>query len=101
MTLKYQNYKHYKIPITMKVTDYGNVIYKNNNITIVRINLKNIAVIDSSEKINKVEFFHNGELRFEYSDELINKTTFERTIYNNKYTFENNVLIKTSITGSF
>ena len=53
--IKYQNYKHYKLPITIEPLNYGKLIINVDSIFIVQINRTNIALIHEFEKINQVK----------------------------------------------
>ena len=91
--LKYQNYNHYKIPITINPLEYGKLIFKTDNIYIIQVGTFTIAVITQFENLNEVKFFREGDLMFTYKDHKINDNTFLRSLDNKKFTFENNKLI--------
>jgi hypothetical protein len=95
--MKYQNYKHYKLPITINPLDYGKLIFKNDNIFIIQITAKTIALITQFEELNEVKFFKEGDLVFIYKDHKIDENTFVRTLENKKFTFNNNKLVNTKI----
>jgi hypothetical protein len=101
-----QNYKHYKLPITMDPLQYGNpvnVFNVNDGLTVYVIqtnngNVFNIEVTINTEtglKTNKVKAFRQGMLTLTYEDTQSvsapsgdngdNGTRFIRTINNNKY----------------
>jgi len=88
--IKYQNYKYYKLPITIKPLKYGKLIVNVDSMFVVQINKTNIALIHEFEKINKVKIFKEGDLIFEYSDHKLEDGTFIRVIDNKKFRFENN-----------
>ena len=90
--IKYQNYKYYKLPITIKPLKYGKLIVNVDSMFVVQINKTNIALIHEFEKINKVKIFKEGDLIFEYSDHKLEDGTFIRVIDNKKFRFENNEL---------
>lgn len=96
MKTKYQNYKHYKLPITVEPSQYGKIIYKKDKLFIVQFNKTNIAIITQFDNINQVRFYREGDFAFEYKDHIINDKTFSRIIDNKKYTFKNNKLILVS-----
>src|SRR5580693_7025087 len=79
--LKFQNYKKYKLPITINPLNYGKLIYQNINFYVMFIN-------------NKVKIYTNGELNFEYKDHKIDDSTFIRSIEDRKFTYENGQLIE-------
>jgi hypothetical protein len=91
--IKYQNYNHYKVPITINPLDYGKLIYKNNNTYIISITSKTLAIITQFEEFNEVKFFRDGDFAFTFKDHIINNETFVRSIDNRKFTFKNNELI--------
>jgi hypothetical protein len=91
-----QNYKHYKLPITMDPLQYGNpvnVFNVNDGLTVYVIqsnngNVFNIEVTINSEtnlKTNEVKAFRKGMLILTYEDTQIEGGNFIRTINNNKY----------------
>jgi hypothetical protein len=92
---KYQNYNHYKLPITINPLEYGKLILKIDNIYIINITPKTITVITQFEEFNEVKFFREGDLAFTYKDHKINENTFIRSLANKKFTFKNNELIQT------
>jgi len=91
--IKYQNYSHYKLPITIIPLEYGKLIIQIKNIFVVQFNETNIFLINQYDELNKIKFFRKGELIFEYKDVKINENTFNRNLENNKFTFKNNTLI--------
>jgi hypothetical protein len=97
MTLKLQNYKHYKLPITINPLDYGKLIFKTENIYIIQINKTNIAIITQFDEFNEVKLFKEGDLMFEYKDHKIDDNSFIRSLDNKKYTFTNNKLTNINI----
>lgn len=48
--IKYQNYKHYKLSITIEPLNYGKLIINVDSMFIVQINRTNIALIHEFEK---------------------------------------------------
>jgi DNA polymerase type B, organellar and viral len=97
MKLNYQNYKHYKLPITIKPLDYGKLIYNMDNIYIMQVTIRTIALITQFEDFNEVKFFKEGDLVFIYKDHKIDENTFIRSLENKKFTFNNNKLVDTQI----
>ena len=91
--IKYQNYNHFKLPITMNPLDYGKLIYKTENIFIIQINKSNITVITQFADFNKIILFREGNLMFEYIDHKIDEKSFIRSLENRKFTFKNNDLV--------
>src|SRR6266849_6466394 len=75
--MKYQNYLHFKLPITMNPEDYGKVIEQNNNKYIIQLNTNNIVIIKQINEDNFVRFI--------------------RTILDQRYTFRDGKLISTEI----
>jgi hypothetical protein len=95
--LKYQNYLHFKLPITTKPLEYGKLIEQISNKYIVQLNSSNVAVINQIENNNFVKLFRKGDLMFEYKDSIINERRFIRIIQDKKYTYENYRLISIEI----
>jgi len=58
--IKYQNYKHYKLPITINPLDYGKLIIQIKNIFVVQFNETNIFLINQYDELNKIKFFRKG-----------------------------------------
>lgn len=92
--LKFQNYKHYKLPITMNPLEYGKLIIKIDNVIVSQINRTNIALITQFDDLNNIKIFKEGDFLFEYSDHRINDNNFIRSLFNKKFSFENNELVK-------
>ena len=97
--IKYQIYRHYKLPITIEPLKYGKLIVNRDSMFIVQINRTNIALIHEFEKINKVKIFKEGDLIFEYFDHKSEDGTFIRVIENKKFVIKNNEL--KSVTDEF
>jgi hypothetical protein len=96
--IKYQNYSHYKLPITMDPLKYGKLIEQIGNKYIITLSTPtNIAVIKHINNENFVRIFRKGELIFEYKEIKISEFKFIRIISDQKFTFENNKLIATEI----
>jgi len=92
--MKYQNYNHYKLPITINPLEYGKLILKilELNLFVVQINKTNIAVIKQFDNLNKVKLFKLGDFLFEYTDFKTSENSFVRTIDNRKFTFNKSIL---------
>jgi hypothetical protein len=84
---QYQNYSHYKLPITINPLDYGKLIVQIGNKYIVQINTTNVVIIIQKDNTNFVKLFRKGELMFEYKDIIISEISFTRTISDQRYTF--------------
>lgn len=91
--IKFQNYKHYKLPITINPLEYGKLIYQNINLYILCFNKTNIALITQNDLYNHIKFYREGNFIFEYKDHKIDDSTFVRTIANKKFTFKNGKII--------
>ena len=93
--IKYQNYKHYKLPISINPLEYGKLIYQDpmKNIFIIQINKTNIALITQLENLNNVKFFKEGDLSFEYKDIKTNDNGFIRSLENKRFGYKNNKLV--------
>src|ERR1700760_503040 len=96
-TSNFQNYKHFKLPITLNPLEYGYVIFQSENHYIVEINTGTIATIhikeDKSEKYILVSIHRNKNLLFTYKDILIDNNKIKRIINKRTYIYskgENN-----------
>jgi hypothetical protein len=92
--VNFQNYKHYRLPISINPLEYGKLIYQNVNFFVIYINTRNLALIDQHDLYNLVKIYTNGELTFEYKDHKIDNNSFVRSIDDNKFTFKDNKLIE-------
>jgi hypothetical protein len=91
--IKYQNYKHYKLPITINPLEYGKLVYQNINFYILCFNKTNLALINQHDLYNQVKFYREGDFIFEYKDHKIDNNSFVRSLDNKKFTFKNGELI--------
>src|SRR5712675_266629 len=80
MTNIFQNYKHYKLPISLNPLEYGKLMLKINNIFIISVGTRTIAILTQYKDFNDVKFFRKGDLIFNYKDHKINENTFIRLI---------------------
>jgi hypothetical protein len=96
---KYQNYKHYILPITMNPLDYGKLILKIDelNLFILQITRTNIALLTPDGLTNHVKVYKEGDFRFEYKDYKLSNNSFTRTIDSTRFTFKNNLLIQSIV----
>jgi hypothetical protein len=94
--IKYQNFKHYKLPITMDPLKYGKLILNIEKLFIVQVNKTNVAIINQHKELNSIKLFKEGDLIFNYKDIKINDNSFVRHIENNKFIFINNTLTEFS-----
>jgi tRNA 2-selenouridine synthase SelU len=95
--LKYQNYLHYKLPITIDPLKFGKLLDQTNDKFIMLLTTKNVAVIKQCNKENFIRILKNGDLVLEFKDKFINENSFIRTIQDTSFTFENEKLISTQI----
>ncbi len=96
--MKYQNYSHYKLPITIDPLKYGKLIEQFGNKYIIQLNTPtNIVVINQINNENFVRIFRKGVHMFEYKEIKISDIRFIRIIRDQKFTFENSKLISTEI----
>jgi hypothetical protein len=95
--IKYQNYSHYKLPITINPLEYGKLIEQIGNKYIIHLNTFSILILNKKDNENFVKLFRKGEFIFEFKDLKISENTFYRFIQDQKYTFKNNRLISTEI----
>jgi hypothetical protein len=94
--LKYQNYLHYKLPITINLSEYGKLVEQIGNKYIIQLKT-NILIINQKDDKNFIKLYRNGELMFEFKDSKISDELFTRTIQDQRYTFKNGKLILTEI----
>ena len=90
--IKYQNYKHYKLPITLNPLDYGKLILNIGKQFVIQVNRTNIVLITQLDNLNHVKLFKEGDFIFEYKDIKTNDNIFIRSLNNKKFTFENHIL---------
>src|SRR6266566_407937 len=90
--IKYQNYQHYKLPITLNPLKYGKLILNIGKQFVIQVNRTNIALITQFDNLNHVKFFKEGDFIFEYKDIKSNDSIFIRNLNNKKFTFENHIL---------
>ena len=55
--MSYQNYYHFKFPITMDPLKYGKLVTKLDNKYIILMINKNLAIIDITDKLNKIMLY--------------------------------------------
>lgn len=91
------NVKHFRLPISMNPLDFGKVIFKNDEITIVQAPNQNLFIFHQDEVINSVSLFKFGLLQINFVDKKLSSDTFVRTVNKNIYTFTNGVLIRSEI----
>ena len=91
----YQNYRHYKLPVTNDVLQFGKVIRimheEGKTIYILHAENSNVFIIEQSFKNdlyeNKVKVSRNGDIVLEFIDKQINSDKFVRIINNNHYIY--------------
>jgi hypothetical protein len=96
--IKFQNYKHFKLPITLNPLEYGKLIIKIEKLDlfIIQVNRTNIALITQFDAFNQIKLFKEGEFILEYKDHKIDDNTFIRSLNNKKFTFKGSELITIS-----
>lgn len=92
LILEYQNYQHHKLPITMNPLEYGKLIKQKDNEFIIQVGRTNTAIITQFKGYNKIEFFKEGDLTYNYTDHKVDDSTFIRSLENKKFTFKDNKL---------
>jgi hypothetical protein len=95
--MKYQNYNHYKLPISINPLNYGKLIIQIENLFIIQVNKTNIALITEYNELNHIKLFREGDFVLEYRDHKTSENLFVRTLNNKKYTFKDTKLIETTI----
>jgi hypothetical protein len=93
-TMNYQNYSHYKLPITMNPLEYGDLIAQFDNNYVIQLTTTNILIIQQNEENNFIQFYRKGELIFDFKDCRVDDKTFYRIINDSKFTFVNGKLIR-------
>lgn len=83
----FQNYNHFKLPITMEPLKYGKLIINIDNLFILQINRTNLALVSQFKDLNKVKLYRQGDFMFEYTDFKISNNSFIRSLNNKKFTF--------------
>lgn len=56
--IKFKNYKHYKLPITINPLEYGKLVIHTEELFIVQINRTNIALINQHDDTNHIKIFN-------------------------------------------
>lgn len=95
--MKYQNYLHYKLPITTNPLEYGKLIEQFNNKYFIQLNTLNVITLKQIEDTNYIKFYRKGDLLFEIIDSKISENSFTRTILDTKFTFSDDKIISTEI----
>jgi hypothetical protein len=95
--IKFQNYLHYKLPITIKPLEYGKLIEQLGNKYIIQLNTSNVLVIKTIKNDNFIRFYRKGDLMIEFIDSKETNEIFTRVILDQKFTFKNNKLTTTEI----
>jgi hypothetical protein len=92
--IKYQNFKHFKLPVTTNPLDYGKLIIliEELKLYVVQVNRTSVALINEYDDFNKIKIFYEGDFKFEYTDHKINENEFIRSLDNKKFTFKNEEL---------
>lgn len=85
----------------MNPSDFGTIIFKNENIIIVQANNQNLFIFSQDEVINSVNLFKFGLLQVSFVDKKLSSDTFVRTINKNIYTFTNGSLIRSETYNVF
>lgn len=95
--LNFQNYSHYKLPITFNPLNYGKLFEQIGSKFILQLITRNIVIINQTDNTNFVKLYRNGDLMLEWKDIKISETSFTRILFDQKFTFENDRLISTEI----
>ena len=83
-----QNYRHYKLPITMIPEEYGKILkfIESENLYIVKVTNDTTFFITRKDDKNFVEVYRKGDLVLTYEDSIFNENgVIERIIGDNKY----------------
>jgi hypothetical protein len=95
--IKFQNYLHYKLPISINPLEYGKIIEQFNNKFIIQLNTNNVIIIKQIDNENYGRFYRKGDLIFEFRDTIISENSFIRSISDQRFTFKEGKLISTEI----
>jgi hypothetical protein len=95
--IKYLNYLHYKLPITINPLEYGKLIQQDGNQFIIQLNTNNLVIIKQIDNENYVKFYRKGDLVLEFKDTIISENEFIRSISDTRFTFKDNILIYTEL----
>lgn len=92
--IDYQNYKHYKLPVTLDPLKYGKILYhdKVTNTFITQIGQLTQAIIKKFSEYNYVEIMKSGNLVLTYKDIVTENNNFIREIGKNTFYYYNNKL---------
>jgi hypothetical protein len=85
-------YNH-KLPITINAEDYGDVISKIGDITIVSLKKNINLVIKSENNTNIVKYFKNGKLLYEWTDHIKEDNSLIREIGKTTILWKDNEII--------
>lgn len=96
-TIKFQNYSHYKLPITFNPLNYGKLFEQIGSKFILQLITRNIVIINQTDNTNFVRLYRNGDLMLEWKDIKISETSFTRILFDHKFTYENDRLVSTEI----
>jgi hypothetical protein len=76
----------------MNPLEYGRLIEETDNKYWIQVGRTNIAIINKFIGYNKVKFFKEGKLVYEFTDHKVDDSTFIRSLENKKFTFKDNRL---------
>jgi hypothetical protein len=89
----YQNYRKFKLPVTLNPLEYGKLITQNKNEYVIQINETNVVLLTQNNDFNHIKLYKKGDFMFEYRDHKITNNKFIRTLSGNEFTFDNYKLI--------
>lgn len=91
---QYQNYKKYKLPITLNPLEYGKLIIKLDSLKlfIIQINRTNVILLYHFNNYNYIKLFKKGDFMFEYKDYITSDNEFVRKLNEFEFTFKNKIL---------
>jgi hypothetical protein len=92
----YQNYKHFKLPITINPLNYGKLIFQEDKIYVIQGNSCTFLIYEY-EDYNLIKLYRKGDFIFEYKDHKVSANTFIRNVDNKNFTFVENILTSTSV----
>ena len=90
----YHTFYSNKLPISFNFSEYGKIINQKGKQYIISVNKKTFIILESIDsKTNKVQYFKNNQILFNWTDTLLEKDYFTREIGKSIYHFRNKELI--------
>jgi hypothetical protein len=95
--IKYQTFYNNKLPIAILPEEYGPFDQIDDNIYYITLSKKVNMVLktiinDQGDKVNKIRYYKNGQLIFNWIDTVLNNNSFIREIGKSTYYYDNKEL---------